>query len=139
MRSHGGQIIPIKKPVELLPVKRQDIARQIIRPFEAFALQPLLPHAETGAFPIKYLDLVTLAIDEHEQLPAKWITDQLLFHQNGKAVYALAEVDRIAAQPDNVEIIGRAHNGRRSAATSSAVRAVASKSLGASMLTPLAN
>jgi hypothetical protein len=40
---HGRKIIAVEQPIELLAIQRQHIARQMLGPFEALLLEPLLP------------------------------------------------------------------------------------------------
>ena len=54
--------------MQLLPVKRHDIAVQILWPFAALLQQPLLPHTKAGALSIQNPDLVAHLVDEDKQL-----------------------------------------------------------------------
>ena len=110
------------------------VAAEMIRPLETFLLQPLLPQAEPGSFPIQDLDFVALLIDEYEQLFGKWIAHQLFFHQDRQPVDTFVKVDRCSAQPHHIKVVRRPHHD---ASASHSVSA--STTCGASMTMPPAS
>jgi hypothetical protein len=69
-----------------------------------------LPQAKATAFPVKHLDLVTLAITKDKQPFGKRILRQIGFHQNRQTVDALTEVHHISAQINRWQVIGWAHH-----------------------------
>jgi len=95
----------------------------MLRPLEVLLLELLLPQAKTRTLPVEDLDLVALFVREHEQLTGKRIAGQLVFDQDGKTVDALAKVDRVARQPNGVEIVRRPHHERDPSLAGTAIAA----------------
>ena len=93
---------------------------------EAGLFQALLPQAEATAFPVQYLDAIAPPVAEHEELLREGIVVQGLFHEDGQAIDAFAEVDRLPAQVDFRQVIRRAHHDTAAAVFSTRVSVAAS-------------
>jgi len=78
---HAQDIVTIQQPVQLLTSQAYDLIECLAGPFKPVPLQALLPQAKAIALPVQDLDLVTLAVAEHEQVLGEWIQCQGAFDQ----------------------------------------------------------
>ena len=97
MRLQVLEVEAIEQPAQLRLVEFDDRAFEMKRPLEAFLLKTLQPKAETGALPVKHLDLIATLVDEAEQVAAERIIPERCFNQNRQTVDTFSEVHRIAA------------------------------------------
>ena len=73
-----------------------DHSRIIARPDETFAFQPLVQEPEAIAAPAQQLDAVASAVGKDVDGAGKRIESEIMLHQRGQSVNALAKVDHIA-------------------------------------------
>ena len=75
-------IDPVQKPVKLPPRQLYRLSFTSTWPRKPMLLQPLVPQHEAIALPVQNLELVPLAIAEHEQLCAERVELQGVFHED---------------------------------------------------------
>ncbi len=76
MRLQVLEVEAIEQPAQLRLVEFDDGTFEMEMPLEALLFKTLQPKAETGALPIKHLNLVPTLVDEAEQVAAERITPE---------------------------------------------------------------